>query len=338
MHKALNYGAVMQAYALGRVCKELGFDVKMINLEWNDFLLLRLKKSWHFKRFRAKYLPVDTNRRLRKLGDFYLNEDLEADFCIVGSDQVWNLDITGDMYPAFFLDFVKRGKKISYAASFGSDNWLWKGKQQDEIKNCLESFEAVSVREGRGVNICRQVFAVEATHVLDPTLLLNDYSAIIGQKDQTGDELISYKFIKDNSYYDLLNAIKIELGLKRVKELSSMKPRFYKNICFPVQISVENWLKSIRDASFIVTDSFHGVSFCIIFEKQFIYIPGLAERANRIMDLLALLGLESRMFKDVDRVRKERRWLTPIDYNDVKKKLAALRNDSLNFLKTSLHV
>ena len=109
-HDALNYGAVMQAYALSRMCRVLGFEVRIVNLKWSDFLLLRSKKEWHFRRFRSKYLPTNTLNAIHKLEDFYSDEKLVADYWIVGSDQVWNLDIIGELYPAFFLDFVKLKK------------------------------------------------------------------------------------------------------------------------------------------------------------------------------------------------------------------------------------
>lgn len=337
-HKALNYGAVMQAYALSQVCRNLGFEVKMVNLEWSDFLLLRIKKAWHFWRFRMKYLPPNTAGVIKRLEDFYSNKDLIADYWIVGSDQVWNLDITGEMYPAFFFHFVTQGEKISYAASLGIDTWKWDTQYTNEIKNYLSHFKAISARESSGVDLCKCHLGIEAESVLDPTLLLNDYSKIIGKSKGLKGEVVSYKFVKSSLYYSVVDKIRKELGLKRVKELSSIKPRLGKNISFPIQISVSSWLKSIRDAKFVVTDSFHGVCFCIIFEKDFIYIPGAPERANRIIDLLNLLGLEHRMFKTLEEVLKGNAWQESISYESVKEKLQLARIRSLNFLKTNLNV
>lgn len=328
----------MQAYALSNVCQLLGFEVRIVNLKWSDFLLLRSKKEWHFKRFRSKYLPASTPKAIHKLGDFYSDEKLVADYWIVGSDQVWNLDIVGEYYPAFFLDFVKQGKKISYAASFGVNSWKWGDDYKYDIKKYLEYFQAVSTRERSGVDICRNVLGINAKHVVDPTLLLDDYSIIIGKKQNIRKELVSYKFVKSDAYYDVLREMKNVLGVGEVKELSSLKPCFMKDVSFPIQISVENWLQGIRDAAFVVTDSFHGICFCLIFEKQFVYLPGMLERAERVIDLLTALGLEKRIFKNIDEIRGDTRWLTSIDYVSVKERLNILRNDSLNFLKENLHV
>lgn len=337
-HDALNYGAVMQAYALSRMCRVLGFEVRIVNLKWSDFLLLRSKKEWHFRRFRSKYLPTNTLNAIHKLEDFYSDEKLVADYWIVGSDQVWNLDIIGELYPAFFLDFVKQGEKISYAASFGGNSWKWDDVYKNNVKKYLDNFQAVSTRERSGVDICQKIFGINAKHVIDPTLLIDDYSMIIGKKQKISKELVSYKFVKSSSYYDVLKEMKNILGLAKVKELSSLKPCFIKNVSFPIQISVENWLQRIRDAAFVATDSFHGICFCLIFEKQFVYIPGMIERAERVIDLLTMLGLENRIFKNVDEIRNDTRWLTSIDYTSVKEKLNVVRNDSLNFLKENLHV
>ncbi len=337
-HKALNYGAVMQAYALSQVCRNLGFEVKMVNLEWSDFLLLRIKKAWHFWRFRTKYLPPNTTGVIKHLKDFDSNKDLIADYWIVGSDQVWNLDITGEMYPAFFFHFVTQGEKISYAASLGVDIWKWDTQYTNEIKNYLTHFKAISVRESSGIDLCKCHLGISAENVLDPTLLLNDYSEIIGKSKGIKEEVVSYKFLKSSRYYSVIDEIRKELGLNRVKELSSIKPRLSKNTYFPIQISVSSWLKSIRDAKFVVTDSFHGVCFCIIFEKEFIYIPGAQERANRIIDLLTLLGLDHRVFKSIEQVLESNTWKEPISYERVREKLQLARNHSLNFLKTNLNV
>lgn len=337
-HDALNYGAVMQAYALSNVCQNLGFEVRVVNLKWSEFLLLRIKKEWYFRRFRNKYLPAKTPQVIHNLIDFYSDDKLVADYWIVGSDQVWNLDIIGELYPAFFLDFVKQGEKISYAASFGVNSWKWDDSYKNKVKKYLGDFRAVSIRERSGVSICQNVFGIHAKHVIDPTLLLNDYSVIIGKKQSIRKELVSYKFVKSIAYYDVLKEMKNTLGLDKVKELSSLRPCFIKNISCSIQISVENWLQRIRDAAFVVTDSFHGICFCLIFEKQFVYVPGMMERAERVIDLLTMLGLENRIFKNVEEINHDPRWLNSIDYTSVKEKLNILRIDSLNFLRVNLHV
>ena len=184
-HKAVNYGAVLQCYALMSKLEELGHEVLIIDRLPRDQGILRQLYhrfsykyyiSWlKFARFNRQWLIPKTKRYItqRSLEKFESNEKLDA--VIVGSDQVWRWEIMGYNY---FLDFIRKGniRKYAYAASFGLSHWESQELELSQVKLLLKEFDAISVREQSGVTICNQVFGVPAQLVIDPTLLYDsDY-------------------------------------------------------------------------------------------------------------------------------------------------------------------
>ena len=182
-----NYGGILQAYALSTYLKSKGHEVIIINRQSNlPFLLRIIKKVLVFFRHpryhnpRYKHLVNFVKRNLnysrplsttKQLDSFVRKNNL--DIIIVGSDQVWRADFALEYDYNYFLDFVtNQAKKISYAASFGLSHWKYTKEQTAKIKELIDEFSFISVREDEGVTLCRQNLGIEAVHVLDPTLLL----------------------------------------------------------------------------------------------------------------------------------------------------------------------
>ena len=216
----------------------------------------------------------------------YPNLTRDIDAFVVGSDQVWRPKYAPNLGDVF-LGFVKTSgvRRISYAASFGVDHWEFSPKQTKFCSALAKRFNAVSVREESGVKICKENLGVDATWVLDPTLLLDkeDYAEIC--KDvpvETKQILAAYVLNIDDSILGLCKSIAKEKGLELKVFSADTKAK----------ISVPEWLAMFRDASYVVTDSFHGTAFSIIFGKEFKCLYNESRGSARFESLLNLYNSE----------------------------------------------
>lgn len=346
-----NYGGLLQAFALQTTLSEMGHDVEILHREYPIFKPLPLYKKLYrlvcntvklvtgkpqvgrygvkalenaTGTFRSKYLNINQ--------DLYSTEDMKKytekghyDAYLVGSDQVWR-----PMYSAcitnYFLDFAEaqKAKKLSYAASFGVDEWEFNEEETKKCSRLAKLFDAVSVRESSGVELCQKHLGIEAKHVLDPTLLLDaqDYQKVIGDtklnKDFKG--LFCYVLDTNGLKREVIDYVSSQTGLQPVVVTTDANQKTF--------LSVEQWLKSFADAKIIVTDSFHGTVFSIIFNKPFWVIGNKERGLARFTSLLSMFGLEDRIVTSIVDVKLDK----DIDWTSVNVKRAAFRKDSLNFL------
>lgn len=338
-HCALSYGAVLQAYALCRVMKDLGADVEIVN--FRPYVLTRFPatlrmarrfkvatlREWKlFGRFERDHLPVSSRRTttLKALRECSSDDSLY----VVGSDQVWNPDITKEFRDAYFLGGVGE-KKISYAASFGNDDWEYTPEITDSVARQLNEFSDISVREIQGQEICWRKFKIKASLVLDPTLLLNDYSELITKNVSASGNVVCYIL---NVKQNITKAAKLIGGIVHKEPVCLAEPCGKEIDCIRYP-SVETWLSYMRNASFVITDSFHGLTFSLLFNKQFLVVAGNIRRLSRVTSLLSLLGLEDRMFVSFEEMCQKEPWLRPIDYAAVNSAIASLRESSFSFLQ-----
>jgi len=325
-HTANNYGAVLQCYALSESIKDLGHEVELIDLPLHEKpknlrpLLRNKVLSMAFSSFRNVFLPKA------------VESSVEKDIYFFGSDQVWNPQITKKHCLSFFGSWVKDNKpKVAYAASFGLSTWDFPELTLD-VKKELSTFKALGIRESTGVSICKDVFGIETTQVLDPTLLRTDYSSVF-KKRKASENLVCYIFGKDEQKMDQLRNIAKKCELQAVLLNDARFRRDIKSVLFP---SVAKWLSYIESSQFVITDSFHCMVFAIIFKKNFIAIPAIQARAGRMVSLLESLGLESRFFNTLEEAQNSDVILQDIDYSVVDTKLNDLRASSLKFLESSL--
>ncbi len=241
----------------------------------------------------------------RRIVNFESLTEGEYDAFIVGSDQVWRPSYNQHLEQAFlnFTENWKNVKRIAYAASFGVDNWEFTKKQTEECKRLVQKFDFVSVREDTAVNLCKEHLGIEATHVLDPTLLLsaNDYQKLIdGLKISDSPYVFSYLLDESEEKIDILEDISKRLNLpvrkiKLEKDISKIPMSKLKSLTYP---SIQEWLASFAQADFVVTDSFHGTVFSIIFNKPFVVLPNKGRGVARFESLLKDISLENRIFSD----------------------------------------
>lgn len=206
----------------------------------------------------------------------------QFDAFVVGSDQVWRPKYAPNIDDAFLV-FLKKdsARRVAYAASFGVDNWEYTPQQTEKCAAFAKKFNDISVREESGVDLCKENFGVEAAWVLDPTLLLNkeDYFELC--KDvpvKKGNVLAVYMLDANDAVLSLCHKIAMERGLEL--NVVSADAR--------ASLSVPEWLAMFRDASYVVTDSFHGTVFSIIFGKEFNCIYNETRGKARFESLLNL--------------------------------------------------
>ncbi len=342
IHYSTSCGAIMQTYATCRMLEELGHEVAIINLQKKKGRTLKVLfsflKYFNFERFRRKYLPVRTPRMY--IPD--LSMIPEADYFLVGSDQVWNPLLMGDSLIYNFLSFVPDGiPRISYASSFGlSDirpfltiNLL------HSLKRELTKFKSVSVREDSGVNICKHLLGKEATQVLDPTLLLPDYSDLTGNPKEQDEIACFFIGLKNNkeAIVSIIRLLKKELNspvtyLEATSLIKGVDKYYFAPFMSPVK-----WLKVMKRAKFILTSSFHGVAFALVFRKQFLVFNSNEQRIGRISSLLRILHLEDRMVANATDLKQRKAIIhEAIDYDSVYSILNEKQIESIDYLKKSL--
>lgn len=329
--RAFSYGALLQCYALSTILRKEGHEVKLLrsDLKGEDtfrYIINSLTRCSNFRQFRKDFLPPVAKR----------NETF--DLYIVGSDQVWNPEVPIEPMDYFFSFLPPSAKRISYAASFGMDAWNYKEEFSKQVKNCLNKFAAITVREENGVNICRDTFGLPAKVVLDPTLLLGDFQNLYTTPLTDNGSLFYYRVSHKTDWGNLAETMTEELGLQL------LTPSVRKRIdTFPVcrginsvYPTMQEWLDAIRTSSFVLTDSFHTMVFAILNRKPFIILPSAKSRMSRVVSLLSNLNIGDRYYPDIKEVMKTRKWKEPIDYNRVHSRLAEMQKESLNILKDSI--
>lgn len=354
-----NYGGILQGIALRQVAHRIRptciaqYDI--VKQKPMPFLLrlkqrvkaavMRLRPS-HFSQY-PQYLFLKTGKNAIRT---YLNTTSHYrplptgngnNRYIVGSDQVWRA-LYARLFktvPFYFLDFAtpqERARSIAYAASFGSDTWEGTPEETEQCAQLLREFKAVSVREHSGIRLCKEVFGVEAVQMPDSTLLLQQdfYNELI-RKMRTRKPKMPYiaNYVLDSTpaIQDLLGEIAQETQLYMQPLMARMDAAHARDR-FP--ISVAQWLRYIRDARYIVTDSFHGCVFSIIFNVPFVCIGNAKRGTARFLSLLQTFGLENRLVTDKDAEQIIPILQTPIDWQRVNAIHETERQRGIHFLNS----
>ena len=349
-HFVLNYGGVLQAYALSKCLKKMGHDAYFIDYQ-PDYHVKRYQWKWdycglhptniifavlrkRFNDFTSKHLKL-TSRLYNSLEDLQAGPP-EAEAYICGSDQIWNAEIT-NFDPAYFLCFAPENiKKISYAASFGKTNFT--EMQQRKLREYIEVIQSLSVREQNGVNFISDFTDRKAACVLDPTLLITDYDEVTSQNCIKDEYILVVNLLNNPLINQTADFISKQLCLKKVvlnkyslKDLAWDEKRLYP--------SPDGYLGLIKNAKFVVTNSFHGTVFSIVFKKKFIVtaLSGHSSQKNsRMTELLNKIGLSRFFINDFDEKFIMESISADTDWSVVCTLLARLREESLFFLKNAL--
>lgn len=309
-----NYGAMLTCYALQELLIGLGKSARVINY-MPPRTLKRFKNSLS-QRFAERYLKLTELCRnkdeLKKLNE-------QADAFLAGSDQIWRHSYSSrNGGHIFHLDFVRScRKKIACAASFGTDHFEGDAEVTQLTKFYLQQFDSISVREADGVRICRDTFGTEAVHILDPVFLapVSAWDAILRNADRTDNGFIA-TYVLDQSPR-VTGAIAEAKRHFAGAPVVEMGPGASKK---GEKISVEDWLYNVKNCSLLVTDSFHGTCFAIIFNKPFICLLNSSKGSSRFTSLCRMFGLEDRILipgqsdlagllaREIDYAEVNRRW------------------------------
>ena len=334
-----NYGWAVQLWALYTSIEKLGHNSVVIDRRWNTSqksVLYKTKRFLYYKgicrRF-SRFLDNEIINITREIRDSNTMTKLaaELDAVVVGSDQVWRIENTRGANLNFFLDFIPDNstKRISYAASFGKDTWQGSPAETEQVSKLLLKFDSITVREDSGVSLCKELFNVNAIHVVDPTLLLTqeDYNLILSSP-QKKSQITTYILDSTTEKRDAIFKFSKVTNINVVPLYSPKKITYYQSVYY--------WLENIRDAEYVIADSFHGMVFSIIFQKNFVVLANMQRGLTRFTSLLSQLGLEDRLTNEFTCENIMKILSNKIDYSQVESKLNTMRYFSLNILKESL--
>lgn len=352
-HYAFNYGAVLQAFALKTFLIEHGYDAVILNRrpEYHCAIsslsgriarrIEELAKFNSFGKFEREYLQPQTELIVHQT-DWSKFEKFNLDAVIVGSDQIWRDDYCFTSFGYnLFLDFItdKSIKKISYAPSLGKESWNAEPEVEAKVKELISDFSSISVREKSSIAILKQKFRVDSELVLDPTMLLTkeDYRRHFRIKKQAINYIATYILDYNDSLDVMLSNIGKDLNLKIHKILVRKTPKSKIGRLrdrFRTMKSVLEWVSNIANAKYVITNSFHGMVFSIIFRKQFVVIMNEERGAARFKSLLSMFGLENRLLNNYNDALFL--FSETIDYSAIDPIIDLWRNKSINFLIKSL--
>lgn len=359
-----NYGGILQNYALQILLKRRGHDVKTLKTKpilnfykfylfralslVKHFLLLISGKShtgvirqWLTQKEEAtcyKQLAgfiqnnLDTTPMVKSYSNF--KKYLDYDAYVVGSDQVWRKEYSPHI-SAYFLSFLPKicsTKRIAYAASFGNSRITYLKKHIRKYSELLQRFDAVSVREPSAKVLCREHFAVDADVVPDPTLMLSadDYRSLLGQyKDCAKNKLVTYILDETPAIRIAVEKFAAEHHLEVVRLRGTYFRKDFKSPN-PEKAGIEFWLGAIESAEYVITDSFHGTVFSLLFHKKFYSFVNYARGKDRFDMLGDIFGIKDRYVSSSD---ADINSAEAPDYDIIEEKLINYRKTGEEFLQ-----
>lgn len=357
-HSAHNYGAMLQVYALQKTLLNNGYQAEIIDYRdkkiMSGYKLFKLNKknlytiiksfasslfflipnymrAKRFNNFLKKYLK--TTKIKYKSEKELKDNPPDEDIYIVGSDQVWNTALTGSLKDAYTLNFGKDNvKRISYAASIGKSEIP--DTLKDIFKEKISKIDKISVREEQAKELLSGLINKNIDVVLDPTLLLEKekWMSLIEKKEKEKEKYIFiYGIGERDRLYKIANYFSEKTNLKLVH--FDNKNKGYKNVLKSAYSDGPiEFLNLIKNAEYVIAQSFHGTVFSLIFRKKFFVIPDKTT-SSRVINLLKKLGLEDRIINSIEEIGDYDR---EINYEEVESKLKFEREKSLEFLKNSI--
>lgn len=363
-HRSLNYGSVLQTYALQQIIKRINttemteiidFYPPAIDKIRSPFIPVHTFKNFVHNVFSILYYPLFGKRR--KAFDDFLTKNViisetkydvssdmscleeKYDCVIAGSDQIWN-NQTQDFSIQYFFPSVVNVKKIAYAPSIG--NGKFELPRDYKVFEALNKFSALSVRELSGAEHLG-LFLKNSKLIpvlLDPTLLLTkeDYQCLENPRRMRSKYIFLYSVNMDKRTLEIANEIskKLKLPIVTIYTTNASFRTFYYGIKLSGKSGPGDFLSFIHHAELVISDSFHGSAFAINYEKKFYSICEKDEKKRdaRLETLLSTLQLKNRMlfFDDYNRFN----YMEEIDYSQIEVRLKNLKEESLDYLEREL--
>lgn len=348
-HNTLNYGAHLQAYALCRYIRDLGYECDIIDYQSDSIVNsydLRFRNHISSPKSFLKYIMTVGDLKRKKSSfekflipyvshvSYFKNTAAEMaiayDAIVVGSDQVWNLELTGND-KTFYLDFPGEMKRLSYAASFGKHPLDIKGI--DECKNCLKAFDGLAVREADAVSYLNEMGLTNVLQTIDPTFLLtrNQWKELLAgagryrQKKKyvlvyaQGRPQLGMQFAENLAKREALEIIVVHSYAKKFPNAKNIR-----------DASLTEFLMLINDAEYVVTTSFHGMALALMLGKDLYYEEkkNVNNANSRLKSLADLMNIKERALTTSEFDKK----ISPIDYEYVGKVIKREREKANSFL------
>jgi len=344
---AANFGSMMTNFALYKYLEDMGYNCIFADIPdhlWPTSIVHRnpqfITRRFGYKHFKitGKYKNRTDLKKVNNLADTF----------IVGSDQIWNYNLCKTAGTFFYLDFVDDDKKkIAYGTSFGHSSFRGNAEESKTAGFYLNRFDAVSVRENYAVDLCRDAFGVDAVQVLDPVFMCakEHYLKCIDES----------RLVKNPPRKKYVLAYILDPTEEKQQALEKTAQQLDADlICIPnaqvkddlrakwrlpivENIDMEDWLYYFKNAEMVITDSFHGSCFSVIFEKPFVAIGNKKRGLERFYSLLLELGLLDQLVLSAEEIgEKQLVSAGAIDYSAVHDKLESLRERSRSWLERAL--
>lgn len=368
----INYGGILQAYALQTILERRGHQVVIVNRDYEGnrspwLIILRIGsviktvfrilflgrkglivKNPFSRFFYVKWKGYDVQpfveKRINRSPKFSTSQSLKKYFhksqfeCyVVGSDQVWRPKYSPCITDYFLKEVPADSSaiKIAYAASFGTDEWEFTEEDTAMCSDLVKKFDAVSVREAAAIGLCKNYLGVDAVHLLDPTMLLSskDYIELFKGVSKKQENLFCYVLDKSDEADQIIKELS---GKGYLPYFSSLDVSQTDVNPRPFQLRVEEWLCYLYSADYVVTDSFHACVFSILFKKNFIAVGNKSRGLSRISSLLEMFDLQSRLVQSYEDFSNNiNDLLSPIEYSHIESILQEKRDEAFNFFEMS---
>ncbi len=337
-----NYGSIATYYALNRIITDMGYSVLMIDkprLSNEPDVELQLT---HSRRFANEHYDISKS---------YLKEEIVelnslCDTFVIGSDQVWNYGISKNFGKSYYLDFATdEKKKIAYAASFGHGVDFAPDDERKKISDLMSRFDAISVRESDGVRICRDIYGIKAEQVLDPVFLADRkiFDDLAEKSDKNYEQPYIATYILDPTpeKKKAMLYVSEKLGYKLVNMLDGLPWLYDSNkqklgLEAVENVQVEDWINIFKNSSFVITDSCHGASFALLYEKTFIPIVNKRRGYSRFKSLGDLFEFSDRLVADPEKILENDLLFKIMDYDKIKTILKNEKERCFAWLKNAL--
>lgn len=348
-----NYGGVLQAYALQTYLRGLGHESVVLPVDYAKRrgsplkalerpvkTMMEAVKARTFAPFRAKHLAAPGVTACRV--DAFLRQPPRFDAYVCGSDQVWNRGACADseLRKYFFLDFGEASaRRLSYAASWGAQ--ALDPSVRDDIRACLKRFTALSVREKSGRAIVEDL-GLSALWLPDPTLLLEagEWARIAEDEPRPlGDNVLfqcEYRWTPCVRFAEINRVLVRRFGWNTVIPFSDHP---FRDAARTRCLTPPQWVNGIRRAALVLTNSFHGMVFSILFRRPFIAVPLAGKYAGmneRFLSLTERLGLQERLLTEPEPRRIVALAQAPIDWDEVSRRLDLWKEEARVFLTAGL--
>lgn len=321
-----NFGGSLTYVGLYYTLREMGKTCFFVERpKFSKHPPAKITKSYYMTPFESStviYDDISDKNSLRVLND-------RTSCFVVGSDQMFHHTLYNNFSRYVTLDWVSDNKtKIAFAASFGHDTFTGDELERAEMAYFMKKFDAFSVRESSGVDLAKNVFGIDAVQVLDPVFLCSPeiYKKLAerAQFNKKKGYIASYILDPNVAKANILTTAKKILS----KPFYVFSEMFYDNKSIKTKWNldietgkIEDRLASILNSDILITDSFHGVCFAIVFRKNFIAIKNQGRGVARFESILNLCGLKDRLISDIDDISANPELFADIDYDKVYNKL-----------------